>query len=36
MQAAGGGADQFGEPQFDIHVHVFKRALELEFALIDL
>ncbi len=36
MQAAGGGADQFGEPRFDVHVHVFERALELEFALLDL
>ncbi len=26
MQAAGGGADQFGQPRFHIHVDVFKFA----------
>ena len=36
MQPPGGRPDQFGEPQFHIHVHVFQRTLEIEFALLDL
>ena len=27
--------DQFGEPRFHIHVHVFERALKIELALLD-
>ncbi|HQY04653.1 MAG TPA: hypothetical protein PLQ52_01180, partial [Lacunisphaera sp.] len=33
MPAAGGVSDQFGEPRFHVHMHVFQRALELKFSL---
>ena len=36
MEAAGGRADQRGEPGLDVHVDVFERAVEGEAAGLDL
>ena len=36
VQAAGGRADQIGQPAFDVHMNVFERALEFKFAAVDL
>jgi len=36
MQPAGGRPDQLGKPALDIHVDVLERALEAEFAGLDL
>ena len=36
VQAAGGGSDQLGQAALDIHMDVLERALELEFAALDL
>ncbi|MBA7474792.1 hypothetical protein ES707_10147 [subsurface metagenome] len=36
VQAAGGGADQLGQAALDVHMNIFKRALEREIALADL
>ena len=36
MEPPGGGADDLGQPALNVHMDVFKRPLECEFAAFDL